>query len=173
MKSRKQWEKEAGEQYSRMYATASNVLETKKTIQSTYGEIQKKMADIHKMLHEDRKQGQRIIKLKRYFWSRAETDTISGHMKTLGGKLKRKFSDDTKTLSDQTASCLIEFDHRLLGEFLEIHGIKARKMNRAEREIRYEELVAGDPSLKPRFYNLRRNLMAMVNELLNASKPGD
>jgi hypothetical protein len=173
MKSKDNWEQETEKLYSEMYESASHILETRHTLQATYAAIESTLAGIQEHLQADSKQGQQVVKLKRHFWSRAETDTFSGHMKGMGKKIRRKFVTDTETLCGNAVRCYLEFDLKKLGEFLEMHGVKAGKMDRLQRQACYEEIIRQDPCSKPRFFNLRRNLIAIVDKLSKKSEPNN
>ena len=86
-------------------------------------------------------------------------------MEKVGGKIEHKFVDDTEELCGQTSSTCIEFDHRMLGEFLKRHGVKARKLDYAARVAQYDEIINQDPKQRPIFFNIRRNLLAIVDQL--------
>jgi hypothetical protein len=159
------WEQEAAKQYSRIITTAQHVLEAKRHIQVVYAEIEESLSRIQIALKEDPKQGEQVIKVKKNFLSQANTSTFSGHMNELGGRLERKFVTDTEKLCSETANTCIEFDHRMLGEFLERHGVKARKLDHTARAAQFDEIIKQDPLNRPIFYNIRRNLLAIVEEL--------
>jgi hypothetical protein len=165
LKDRKKWEQAAVKRYARTITTADHVLETRRIIKVVYAEIEESLAHIKKTLNDDPKQGEQVIKVKKNFLSRADADTFSGHMKKVEGNLERKFVTDTEKLCSETARICIEFDRRMLGEFLKQHGVNARKLDYAARAVRYDEIIAEDPVQKPIFYNIRRNLLALVAKL--------
>jgi hypothetical protein len=165
MKNRKEWEQKTNEEYSRIFTGVKNILKNKQKIEQTYVQIDHEMAMIKNILEKDPQQGQSIVQVKKKFWRRSEKSTLMGHMEDLGKRLENKFVSDTGELCSRVCHVFFNFDHKKLGEFLKFHKIDSRKLDRVERESRFEEFVRLDPKNKPSFYNVRCNTFALVQEL--------
>jgi len=165
MKDLKEWVKNTEQGYSRLYTVINDIVQNKQEIEQVYAQIDKKLASIKNTLEKNEKQSQSIIKVKKSFWSRGEKNTVAGHVESLGKKLESKFVTDTDDLCERVCQEFFSFDLRMLGEFLKFHRIDCRKKERTERESCFEEFVRLDPANKPCFYNVRRNMIAMLRQL--------
>ena len=165
MKNLKEWEQKTGQGYSNIYTVIKEILQSKQEIEKVYAQIDHKMASIKNTLKQDLQQGQSTIRVKKKPWQPSKKNTLSGHVEELGKRLEIKFVSDTGNLCSGVCREFFSFDHTVLKEFLKLHGVNARKLDRTETESRFEELVRLDPSNKPCFYNVRRNIVALIQQL--------
>jgi hypothetical protein len=165
MKNKSEWEQQCKEGYSNLFSVIRDILNTKRELQQIYAQIDKSMASIKNALKKNPKQGQSIIKVKTKFWSSGEKNTLAGHVEGLEKSLESKFVSDTVNICGRVCNEFNSFDHKILGKFLRLHGVSNHKMNRLEREMRFEELVKHAANNKPGFYNVRRNSCALIRDL--------
>jgi len=165
MKNLREWEQKTRQGYSHIYTVIKEILQSKQEIEKVYAQIDLKMASIKNTLKQDQLQGKSIVKVKKKPWQPSEKNTLSGHVEELGKRLELKFVADTENLCSGVCREFFSFDHTVLREFLKLHQVNARKMDRTETESRFEELVRLDPSNKPCFYNVRRNIVTLIQQL--------
>ena len=166
MKNLREWEQRTGQGYSHIYTVIKEILQSKQEIKKIYAQIDLTMASIKNTLKQDQQQGQSMVKVKKKPWQPSEKNMFSGHVEELGKRLELKFVSDTGDLCSGVCREFFSFDLTVLREFLKLHQVNVRKMDRTETESRFEELVRLDPSNKPCFYNVRCNIVTLIQQLV-------